>query len=601
MMLPHSFLEFGQPIAIDTETTGLRVYQGDKILGFSVSTRDGDWYYSVAHPYSSNIPQLDAVTILQAVAKHGVVVMHNSCFDRAVLALGFGIEFEDSQIWDTQCGDWLIDEAADHRLKEIGARLWGYEAKAEAEALKALRKGRSVTEVYRELRDVQNVKPRAERERAAVTRDQAREIAQASKKDWRDLTADDISEYAKQDTRLTLDLYHYQLREGPLQDEHFLAAMEREQLVLGQCYRFTRVGVHVDLDAAVQSLEAAEAELAAIAEPWSHVNLRSANQKAALVYDEWGLPCNRRTKAGARSTDRFALEALSYDPRVQALQRYAKLAKEVDAFYFPLIDRRGDDGKVHPSFNPNRTVSGRLASFGPNIQQIPKVGPVRSLFVPPPGFAFLSADLPSAELRIMAILSEEPAWLEAFDKGTDFHQATADATGLTRQIAKTLVYSVCYGVQGKTLATTLAQGTGQPPDVKAAYDYIRKFWKGVPRVRRLFDGLSEAWQRRGKLPIRPYDGRYRHFTDRTGWPRPYAAMDYVVQGSIAELVKDWGLALEPEIDALGGYLLMQCHDSLIACVPEGAVAAAKPLFQATLDAVNPFGRLAWPLDIKDEF
>lgn len=603
MILPELFRYPHEPVAIDTETTGLRIYQGDKILGFSVSIGGYDWYFPVNHPNSENISQLDAVTILQALAKHDVVVMHNSCFDRGVLAQAFGIVFEDTQIWDTQCGDWLMDEAADHRLKEIGARLWGFDAKAEKVALDELRRGTPVADVYRELREAENARPRAERERATTTRARAKEMAAATKRDWHTLTAADISDYAKQDTRLTLDLYHHQLQCGPIENDGFETAMAREQLVLGQCYRFQRDGILVNEERATYALEAAEDRLAELSAPWSHVNFRSTKQVQALLYDEWKLPCTRVTPAGARSTDKVALEALAYDPRVHAIQEARKLAKQIDAFYLPLIDRAGPDGRVHPSFNPNRTVTGRLACSGPNIQQVPKEGPVRALFEPAPGCVFLSADLPSAELRVMALLTGEQLWIDAIRSGADFHQANADKMGLTRKVAKTVGYALPYGTGVRRLSVTLAQGTGRAPNMAEAGDIKRAFWRGVPKVKRMLDGMAETWERRGRLPIRPWAGRYRNFTDRTGYPRPYAAFNNIVQGTIAELVKDWCLMLEPSVAALGGRIVCQVHDSIVIEVPVERAEEAKLLFQAAFDAVNAgkLDDLDWPLDVVAEF
>lgn len=591
-------------VAIDTETTGLRIYQGDKILGFSYSVDDEDYYVPVNHPDSDNVPWATARDTMRWLARAAsIVVMHNSCFDRGVIEQAFGVTFRDEQIWDTQCGDWLMDEAADHRLKEIGARLWGFDAKAEKVALDELRRGTPVEEIYRELRSVENAKARKYREPATITRAKARDLAAATRRDWHTLTADDIREYAKQDTRLTLDLYHYQLREGPLVNPEFMQAMRREQLVLGQCYRFQHDGIRVNKERAAQALEEAEARLAEISEPWAHVNFRSPLQVAALLYDEWGLPCTRFTKAGARSTDKVAMEALAYDPRVHVLQEARKLAKQIDAFYFPLLDRCGDDGRVHPAFNPNRTVTGRLACSGPNIQQVPKEGPVRALFEPDEGMVFLSADLPSAELRVMALLTGEELWLDALRSGADFHQANADKMGLTRKVAKTVGYALPYGTGVKRLSITLAQGTGHAPDYAAALATKTAFWRGVPRVKRMLDGMAEAWERRGYLAIKPWPGRYRHFTDRTGYPRPYAGFNNVVQGTIAELVKDWCLALEPMVAALGGRIVCQVHDSIVICVPVDKAELARPMFQVAFDQVNAgkLDDLDWPLDVVEEF
>lgn len=588
-----------EPVAIDIETTGTRLYQGDVLRGFAVTVGDDSWYLSVTHPGSDNVLVPEARMVVQAVARHHVVVMHNSAFDRAGLALAFGVEFDDWRIWDTQTVDWLLNENLDHRLKEIGARHFGADAKAEKLALTALEKGRTVEEVYRELREVENLRPRAEREKAADTRKRAREIAEGTKKSWATFTADDIADYAMQDTDLTLGLYHWQQSFLDTNPE-YRAGLEREFAVASLAYRMTRTGVRIDPDVATAALEEAEARAAELQSLFP-VNLKSPQQVAAMLYEDWGLPVPRRTKTGAPSTDKLALQALGYDERVGSLLEYRKLTKTIDAFYLPLLDRVGEDGRIHPSWNCHRVVTGRWSCSGPNLQQIPRDGAVKTIFVPAPGMVFVHADLPNAELRIAAILADEDIWLDAFMAGADLHQTMADAAGVPRQVAKTINFSALYGVGSRKLAQTLAQGTGTKPDEAQARRMLNAYWRAVPRVKRLFDGVAEAWVRRGRLPIRPWPGRFRHREGRFGPEASYKALNSIVQGSVGEAVKDWLLALEFGVEALDGRIVAQVHDAVTLEVPEAQAANAASLLQQAWDRVNPFTRLPWPLDVEFVF
>jgi DNA polymerase I-like protein with 3'-5' exonuclease and polymerase domains len=597
-ILDRLHVEYAEPVSIDIETTGTALYQGDIVRGFAVSVGDDSWYTPLTHPGSANMAPDEARAIVRAVQLHDVVPMHNSPFDRTGLALTFGVEFEDGQIWDTQTVDWLINENLDHRLKEIGARLFGSDAKAEKLALDELKRGRTVDEVYRELRELENLLPKAEREKAVVTRARAREIAEASRKSWATFTAADIADYAMQDTELTLALYHWQqqfLADNP----DYAPAVVREFRVAGLAYRMQRTGIRVDPDVAAAALEVAETRAAELAAEWSHVNLKSPLQVQTMLYEEWGLPCTRRTKTGGRSTDKAALQAIAFDPRVERLMEYRTLTKQIDAFYVPLLDKIGTDGRVHPSWNAHRVVTGRWSCSQPNLQQVPREGAVRTVFQPESGFTFVGADLPNAELRIAAILADETLWIEAFEAGRDLHQEMANAASIPRQVGKTLNFSSLYGVGSRKLAQTLAQGTGTAPDEKAARRMLAAYWRAIPRVKRLFDGLGEAWVRRGKLPILPWAGRFRHREGRLGFPEAqYKALNSIIQGSVGEAVKDWLLALEPEVARLGGRIVAQVHDSIVLEVPVGREGAATELLQSTWDRVNPFVRLPWPLDTK---
>lgn len=595
-VLARLALDPSEPVAVDTEATGTRLYQGDLLRGVSVAVGSDSWYLPVSHPDSDNLPRQDVARVLRAVREHDTVVMHSGAFDRASLALGLGIEFEDDQVWDTLTVHWLTGEDRNHGLKGIAADLFGVDAKAEALALKALFRGRSVEDAYCELREVEKQKERAQREPAPVTRERARKLSAGTRRDWATVTADDIRAYARRDAELTLALYLWQ-QDYLNQHPEYRPALARERRVAGLAYRMTRTGVRVDLGRAEQALAAARKRLADLAGKWPHVNLNAPSQVADLMYGEWSLPVPRRTATGAPSTDKLALQALVSDPRVQDLLEHRRLAKEVDAFFIPLTDRTGNDGRVHPSWNAHRVKTGRWSCSEPGLQQVPREGPVRDVFVPEPGFVFVHADLPNAELRVAAILASEPLWLAAFRDGEDLHQAMASAAGVPRQVAKAINFSALYGVGPRKLAQTLAQGTGQPPDVTAASRMLDAYWAAVPRVKQLFDGLAESWVRRGRLPIRPWPGRFRHIEGRFGPELSYRALNSVIQGSVAEATKDWLLDLEPLCAAEGWILVAQIHDAVVLETPEGREDDARRRLQESWDRVNPFGELPWPLDI----
>lgn len=597
--------DYREPVAIDIETDAGPLGAGGVVRGFGIAVGDDSWYFPLTHPESTNLQVSEARDYVAAAAMHKTVCMHNGPFDRFGLWLVFGIEFGDAQVYDTQTGDWMMNESGDHRLKYIGQRLFGSEARAEQEALKELNRGRRVADVYRELRDPINMLARADREPAALTHERARQIAQASKKSWAKYTAEDIAAYCEQDCLLTLGVHDHQ-QDFFDRNPEYREGLEREQRVDGLAYRMRKVGVAVDLGLARASLEVAEAEASRLAEPWAHVNLKSAPQVQQMLYgaepEGWGLPVQYHPKSGAVTTRKAALEALAYDPRVVSLMAYRTVTKQIDAFFVPLINR---GGRVHPSWAAHRPVTGRWACSDPNLMQIPREGDVRDCIVPDPGFVFVHADLPSAELRVAAIISGEESWLEVLRAGGDMHQMMADRGGFTRQAGKTMNYANLYGQGPKALAQKMGELTGRFWSVKEAKVIWLAYWKAVPRIKRLMDGLGEMWVRRGRLPIKPWPGRFRHrINGKTGFPEPsYVALNSIIQGSIAELVKDWMLDIEAHVIAMGGYIAAQIHDALVLAVPIGREAEAAALMQESFDRINvgKFDTLAWPLDTEYRF
>lgn len=578
------------PLAVDTETTGLRPWQGDKPIMASFADDSGAWA----------LPPTEArVEIQQAVDDGRQIVLHNSTFDRSVFASAWGIELPDDQVWDTYTVDWLLDENQDHRLKEgLGVRLFGEDAKAEKDALREMMRGRKVEEVYRELREVENTRPRAERERATETRERAREIAKASKRTWEDMTFEDLREYAEQDAFLTWRSYWWQ--QGALADDGYVIKdLDRQHRLAGLAYRMQRTGIRVDEERATRGLVEAEERVAELAAKFEGVNLKSPKQLQAMIFDEWGLPVTKRTKTGGRSTDKDALEELSYDPRVLDLVEYRKVTKQVDAYYFPILDRIGPDGRIHPSLNPTGTKTGRWSCKWPNLQTIPRestAAAIREVFIPDDGMQLTEWDLSQIEVRVMAEMSREPSLLSVYEAGGDVYQMLADEVGVERQVAKVLVLMTGYGAGPKKIAQTLARGTGKAPDVAKARALYKRYWRTYPNLERLMKGLEDAARRKGYVALwRP--GRRRLYdSPAERYPRYYTALNSAIQGGAAELLKDVLLELEPAI-AAWGRMVLTVHDSIVVEHEPGAEERISKVLAEITEDVSPY-RIPTPWEAK---
>lgn len=574
-------------VAVDTETTGLRPFQGDRATVVSFAEEVRGEVRAWAEP-----AEVGGKTLQGFIDQGYTVINHNGPFDRAVFQASFGIELPDDQYADTMARDWLLDENADHRLKEgLGARYLGVDSKQEKDDLKALMRGRTVEEVYRELREEENEKPRAERERATDTRQRAREISAGTKRSWEDLTFEELEDYAAQDAFITLQAFWHQEADFA-EDPYPVPDIQRQYDIGSMAYRITRNGIRVDEEQAERGLLAAEERIAELAEPFSHVNLKSAPQVARLVYDEWGLPATMKTKAGARSTNKDALNALAWDPRVESLLEFRALTKQVDAYYLPLLDRIGEDGRIHPSLNPWRTVTGRFSMSGPNLQTIPRestASEIRKVFVPAPGLVLTEWDLSQIEVRVAADLSQEPTLLAVYEQGLDVYQTLADEMGVDRSTAKVLVLMMQYGAGPNKIALTLARGTGKPPDVKRARALFNRYWRTYPRVERLMKGMEEMARRRGSVPLWREGRRRRFKSPHNPWPRYYSALNASIQGGAAEFLKDVLLDVEPEIEAQGwGRVVLTVHDSILVEHEPGAEGEIDTLLTEVTGDVSPY-------------
>lgn len=602
------------PIAIDTETTGLNMYAGDTMRGMSLAYGERSWYVPVGYPGSQNF---DPQPIYEALNQHtGVQVFHNAVgVDWAGMQATGGYVVPDERHYaDTQVMAWLHDENNSLKLKELGTRWFkDFDAKAEKAHIDRLFKGRNRSDIYRELREDPEWKQRP----AAEARSEAARISDESKKSWDTLTLDDTADYAELDTIITLRLYEvYSALPG---NPPVRSAYPREFAFQRVIFEMSKLGIRVDRGVAEQQWKVAQSRHDELAGQFDGVNLNSPKQLASLIYDEWGLPCHAWSAAGNRSTARQTLEEMeALHPGIDALMEYRKLDKSISGYYQPLTERLDVNSRVHTSFSSARTVLGRLSSSNPNLQTIPRgdvLSGVRDLFIPTPGWELWELDLSQAELRVIASLANETSMIEAIDQGRDLHSETAavvfgpDFRPIQRRVAKNLNFSVPYFVGPKKLSNYYVIGTGmrktQCPHWSWTKDSGQKRpsrcrkchvcqaavaidgWKeSNSNIARLMKGLDQMAAKLGYLPHH-VEGRYRHFRGPMGVQVPtYTALNAVVQGGVAELMKDVMLTVVEQ--PLEARMVLQVHDSLVFEVQPGYGLELQQKLQAIVDDLNPY-------------
>jgi DNA polymerase I len=339
-----------------------------------------------------------------------------------------------------------------------------------------------------------------------------------------------------------------------------------------------------------------EAEIATAA--GGSINLNSPKQLATVLFDRLALPILRRTKTGP-STDADVLEELADQghqvPRLLLEYRELQKLRSTYVDVLPQKVHRGT-GRIHTSFNQIGAATGRLSSSEPNLQNIPVRTPrgeeIRKGFVPEAGWKFVVADYSQIELRLMAHLSQDPAFLEAFRKGEDIHRQTAsiifgvalsDVTAEMRARAKTINFGTIYG-QG---AFALSRMLGIPQEEAKAF--IAEYFQRFAGVRAWLDRQIELARERGYVETifgrRRYipEVRDRNFNTRAFGERQ--AQNAPLQGSAADLIKIAMARLHQALRA-GGFsarLLLQVHDELVLEAPAGEVDAVSALVREHME------------------
>lgn len=330
----------------------------------------------------------------------------------------------------------------------------------------------------------------------------------------------------------------------------------------------------------------------------SEVNINSTPQLRTILFDKLQLPVLKRTKTGP-STDFAVLEqlaALGHEvPRL--LIEYREISKLKSTYVDALPGYiSAATGRIHTSFNQAGASTGRLSSSDPNLQNIPirtaRGEAVRRAFIAPPGALLLTADYSQVELRLLAHLSGDPAFVEAFARGGDIHRQTAalifdvaesDVTAEMRARAKTINFATIYG-QG---AFSLSRQLGITQD--DAKRFIAQYFERFAGVRSWLDRTIEEARQRGYvetlfgrrrfLPeIRDRNFNVRAFAERTATNSP-------LQGSAADLIKIAMVRLHRAIRerGLGAGMVLQVHDELVLEVPESELEPAKVLVKSEME------------------
>ena len=338
-------------------------------------------------------------------------------------------------------------------------------------------------------------------------------------------------------------------------------------------------------------------------------NLNSPKQLGTVLFEELDLPVRKKTKTGY-STNAEVLESLRLEhPIVEQILAY-RLWSKLKSTYLDGITGliRTDTGRVHTSFNQTVTATGRLSSSDPNLQNIPvrteEGRMIRALFEPGEGYDYLlSADYSQIELRLLAHMSGDENFIDAFKRGQDIHARTAaevfgipleEVTPELRRHAKAVNFGIVYGISDFGLARNLHISR------KEAGDYISRYFERYPGVRAFMDKVvAEAREtgyvttmfgRRRELPAI----KSRNFNQRMLAER--MAMNTPIQGTAADVIKLAMIAAYHRLKEAGvkSRILLQVHDELVLEVVESELDVVQAILRESMEHVV---ELSVPLSI----
>lgn len=321
-------------------------------------------------------------------------------------------------------------------------------------------------------------------------------------------------------------------------------------------------------------------------------NINSPKQLGRILFENLSIPYPRKSikmdKDGnpTYSTADDVLSDISYEFEIVGLiQRYRALSKLISTYLDKLptyISKR--TGRIHTVFNLAGTVTGRLSSSDPNLQNIPSRGKegkqIRTAFTAPQGYKLVSADYSQIELRLIAHFSDDPGLIRAFNSNLDIHRFTAsevlgksvdEITDDERSHAKATNFGLMYGMSSHGLAKQTGMSS------KEAKAYIETYFTRYPRIKSLMESIISEAKETGYTPTLSGFRVMIPGIKSTGVAlraAERAAINAPMQGGAADIIKKAMIEVQKYIDTLekdAVRLTLQVHDELLFEVREDFV------------------------------
>jgi len=577
-------LATAEMICFDTETTSTDQMCAE-LVGIAIALHPEESYYIPVGHHIDESPQLPLLTVIEAlrepltdpkIPKAG----HNIKYDFVVLAR-YGL-IVSPLVFDSMIAEWLINPAS----RNLGLKNLAW-----------VRQGIRMTNIEELIGKGKN-----QRSMAEVPVDQAADYAAADASVVLQLKTElDQEIKSRQALKLFTEL------EMPL--VRVLAEMEMAGVGLDIAYLR-----QMSSELKERLMEIEERIYKDVGFPF---NLNSPQQLSQALFESLGIdPPDRaqRTATGFYSTSASVLEGLrGVHPVVDRVLEYRELSK-LKSTYLDALPAQVNPvtNRVHTSYNQTGSVTGRIASSDPNLQNIPirtELGrKVRNAFIASPGNVLLSVDYSQIELRIVAHMANDKAMISAFRAGQDIHATTAAAIyGVPieevdkdqRRRAKGINFGLIYGMSafGLTRVTDLTLGEAE--------DFMVAYFQQFPGVKEYLNSIRILAAEQGY--VETLLGRRRYFpglkfqSNRNQRNREEReAINAPIQGTAADIMK---IAMLHMAEALqnAGYssrMILQVHDELVLDCPESEIFKTANLAQ---DVMRNAYQLLVPLSTEARY
>lgn len=536
----YDFLRTKKNISLDTETTSTNAIEAE-LVGLSFAVTENEAYY-VAIP-ADRQEALEYVDIFKPLYEDPDILKigQNIKYDYMVLR-NYGVDLQ-GRMFDTMLAHYVIQPELQHNMDYMAETLLNYQ-----------------TVHIEEL-----IGPKGK-----------------NQKNMRDLSPQEVYEYAAEDADITLRLKNVL--------EPRLKEVGAERLFWDIEMPLVKVLADMELNGVrldTQQLKLTQQtftermnayERHAYEEAGETFNIASPKQVGDILFGKMQLlEKPKRTKTGQYVTSEEVLQQLrGKAPIVDDILNYRGMKKLLGTYVEALpklINPR--TGHIHTSFNQAITATGRLSSSDPNLQNIPVRDDdgkeIRKCFIPDEGCRWFSADYSQIELRIMAHLSADENMTEAFREGFDIHRATAakiwkesmdQVSDSQRKKAKQANFGIIYGITAFGLSQRMDIPMGEArkliDDYFDTFPKVHQYMEDAKRMAREKGYAETLYGRRRYLPdINSHNGTVRGFAERN-------AINAPIQGTEADIIKLAMIRIWKRFkeEGIRSKMTLQVHDEL---------------------------------------
>lgn len=536
----YDFLRTKKNLSLDTETTSTNAIEAE-LVGLSFAVTENEAYY-VAIP-ADRQEALEYVDIFKPLYEDPDILKigQNIKYDYMVLR-NYGVDLQ-GRMFDTMLAHYVIQPELQHNMDYMAETLLNYQ-----------------TVHIEEL-----IGPKGK-----------------NQKNMRDLSPQEVYEYAAEDADITLRLKNVL--------EPRLKEVGAERLFWDIEMPLVKVLADMELNGVrldTQQLKLTQQTFTermnaykrhAYEEAGETFNIASPKQVGDILFGKMQLlEKPKRTKTGQYVTSEEVLQQLrGKAPIVDDILNYRGMKKLLGTYVEALpklINPR--TGHIHTSFNQAITATGRLSSSDPNLQNIPVRDDdgkeIRKCFIPDEGCRWFSADYSQIELRIMAHLSADENMTEAFREGFDIHRATAakiwkesmdQVSDSQRKKAKQANFGIIYGITAFGLSQRMDIPTGEArkliDDYFDTFPKVHQYMEDAKRMAREKGYAETLYGRRRYLPdINSHNGTVRGFAERN-------AINAPIQGTEADIIKLAMIRIWKRFkeEGIRSKMTLQVHDEL---------------------------------------